>query len=201
MERIGALHSETTSIPTSEEGSKMIANRDIDQDPSPPAPATTTYPPNTLALTILRTVRERQMRQGTQPFEARPRITFERPVQEVDRTAMTTVSASNSPGLIMDANILIALCSEEMADKYSVARCGADPLRAIRIPVLCTGSNHCGMPVRTLQEAGRRQSLARRSRIGGGRSLHLYGNDPSPSSRGDRIACGPCRANPSRLWL
>jgi predicted nucleic acid-binding protein len=33
---------------------------------------------------------------------------------------MTTVSASNSPGLIMDANILIALCSKEV-DKYSVA--------------------------------------------------------------------------------
>jgi hypothetical protein len=67
MESIGAVQSETTSIPASAEGSEMIPDRDTDQRQSPPSPATATYPPNTLALAILQTVRERQLRRDPSP--------------------------------------------------------------------------------------------------------------------------------------
>jgi hypothetical protein len=65
MERINAVPAETTSFETSSEDVEMPASQGADERQCPPETAPITYPPNTLALTILQTVRERQ--QGRNP--------------------------------------------------------------------------------------------------------------------------------------
>ena len=81
MEGIGALQSETTSIPRSEGGSEMIAKRDIEQEPSPPSPRGRPIHRTHWHWAILQTVREGQL-SATPALQTRPRSTFERPVQE-----------------------------------------------------------------------------------------------------------------------
>ena len=67
MEGIDAAQAEASRRATTSEDVEMTADKDADRRQAPPESTPATYPPNTLALTILQAVRERQQRRDPSP--------------------------------------------------------------------------------------------------------------------------------------